>query len=103
MATSMKLHRNPPFRAEHLGSLLRTEKLLGTRHAWEAKEASKKDLRNVEDNDVKDIVQEQVSLGYHAITDGEYRRHMVRFQIMDSLKADTLKSSGDPSGQVSME
>ena len=70
------LHRNPPFRAEHLGSLLRTEKLLNTRHAWEAKKESEENLRKVEDHDVKDIVQTQIDLGFHAITDGEYRRHM---------------------------
>jgi len=70
------LHRNPPFRAEHLGSLLRTEKLLDTRHAWEAGKETSANLEAVEDADVKDIVQIQLDLGYHAITDGEYRRHM---------------------------
>lgn len=72
---STKLHRNPPFRAEHLGSLLRTDKLLEVRHANEAGKAQDSDLRAVEDTDVKDIVQTQLDLGYHAITDGEYRRH----------------------------
>jgi methionine synthase II (cobalamin-independent) len=80
---SIKLHRNPPFRAEHLGSLLRTEKLLDTRHAWEAKKASEKDLQSVEDKDIKDVVQDQVSVGFRAITDGEYRRHMVWFKTMN--------------------
>ena len=72
---STKLHRNPPFRAEHLGSLLRTEKLLEVRHANEAGKAQDSELRAVEDIDVKDIVKTQIDLGYHAITDGEYRRH----------------------------
>jgi methionine synthase II (cobalamin-independent) len=72
---STKLHRNPPFRAEHLGSLLRTDKLLEVRHANEAGKASDSELRAVEDSDVKDIVKTQLDLGYHAITDGEYRRH----------------------------
>ena len=69
------LHRNPPFRAEHLGSLLRTDKLLEVRHAHEAGKASDSELRAVEDSDVKDIVKIQLDLGYYAITDGEYRRH----------------------------
>src|ERR1700731_1785600 len=68
---SIKLHRNPPFRAEHLGSLLRTDKLLEGRHANEAGKASDSELRTVEDSDVKDIVKTQLGLGYHAITDGE--------------------------------
>lgn len=70
-----KLHRNPPFRAEHLGSLLRTEKLLEVRHANEAGKAKDSELRAVEETDVKDIVKLQLELGYHAITDGEYRQH----------------------------
>lgn len=69
-------HSNPPFRAEHLGSLLRTSKLLDTRHAWEAGKATEEDLQKVEDTDVKDIVKTQLDLGFHGITDGEYRRHM---------------------------
>lgn len=72
---STTLHRNPPFRAEHLGSLLRTDKLLEIRHGKEAGKAKESDLRAVEDIDVKDIVKTQLDLGYYAITDGEYRRH----------------------------
>lgn len=70
------LKRNPPFRAEHLGSLLRTDQLLEARHAWEAGKASEEDLRPIEDKDVQEIVKTQLELGFHAITDGEYRRHM---------------------------
>ncbi|KAK6603011.1 hypothetical protein H4I95_06948 [Botrytis cinerea] len=55
--SSEKLHRNPPFRAEHLGSLLQ-------------------DLTKVEDVSINEIVQAQLDLGFHAVTDGEYRRHM---------------------------
>lgn len=69
-------HSRPPFRAEHLGSLLRTDKLLDTRNAWEAGKATEADLTAIEDTDVRDIVKTQLDLGYHAITDGEYRRHM---------------------------
>ena len=72
---SFNLHRSPPFRAEHLGSLLRTDKLLDTRRAWEAGKAQKADLAGIEDTDVKEIVKVQQDLGLHAITDGEYRRH----------------------------
>jgi methionine synthase II (cobalamin-independent) len=70
------LRRNPPFRAEHLGSLLRTEKLLEARHAWEEGKQSADALTAIEDGDIRDIVQTQLDLGFHGITDGEYRRHM---------------------------
>lgn len=72
---SATLHRNPPFRAEHLGSLLRTETLLKKRAEVEKKEAPESDLKPIEDKDIKDIVGTQTKLGYSAITDGEYRRH----------------------------
>ena len=70
-----KLHRDPPFRAEHLGSLLRPDGLLKTRSNIDNGTASQKQLTSIEDLSVKDIVEEQVKLGFHAITDGEYRRH----------------------------
>jgi len=72
---SGKLHRNPPFRAEHLGSLLRTEALLKKRAEVDRKEAPVSELKELEDKDIKDIVDTQLKLGYSAITDGEYRRH----------------------------
>jgi methionine synthase II (cobalamin-independent) len=65
---SSKLHRTPPFRAEHLGSLLRTEKLLDARHAWEAGKGSEADLRPIEDQDVKEIVKIQQDLGFRTYT-----------------------------------
>jgi len=72
---STKLHRNPPFRAEHLGSLLRSEELLKVRHEVDAGKAKSSELEPIEDKDIKEIVDLQLKLGYHAITDGEYRRH----------------------------
>ncbi|MCJ1379844.1 hypothetical protein MMC17_002947 [Xylographa soralifera] len=71
-----KLHRNPPFRAEHLGSLLRPENLLKTREEVDKGTAQQEQLTGVEDDAVKDIVDLQIKLGFHPISDGEYRRHM---------------------------
>ena len=70
-----KLHRNPPFRAEHLGSLLRPENLLQTREEVDKGVAQQTQLKNIEDDAVKDIVDLQIKLGFHPISDGEYRRH----------------------------
>ncbi|TGO14103.1 hypothetical protein BTUL_0058g00280 [Botrytis tulipae] len=76
--SSEKLHRNPPFRAEHLGSLLRPEQLLSIKHALDngKSNVTKEDLTKVEDASINEIVQAQLDLGFHAVTDGEYRRHM---------------------------
>lgn len=74
---STKLHQRPPFRAEHLGSLLRPEALLDVRHKIDKGQTGlEKDLKAVEDTAINDIVKEQLDLGFHAISDGEYRRHM---------------------------
>lgn len=73
MASS--LHRNPPFRAEHLGSLLRPDDLLKTRADLDNGKAQQEELTSIEDTSVKDIVETQIKLGFHPISDGEYRRH----------------------------
>ena len=70
-----KLHRNPPFRAEHLGSLLRPAHLLETRAAVDKGSTSQQDLSKIEDEAINEIVNLQLKLGFHPITDGEYRRH----------------------------
>ena len=69
------LHRNPPFRAEHLGSLLRPDDLLKTRANLDNGKAQQQQLTSIEDTAVKDTVDTQIELGFHAISDGEYRRH----------------------------
>lgn len=58
-----------PCRAEHLGSLLRPARLL--EHAQDADGTT---LRKVEDDEITKIVNEQLKLGFKAVTDGEYRR-----------------------------
>ena len=73
MATG--LHRNPPFRAEHLGSLLRPKDLLSTRQKCEDGTVKPEQLTEAEDKAVDWIVDTQLKLGYHSISDGEYRRH----------------------------
>lgn len=75
----MSLHRNPPFRAEHVGSLLRTEELLKTKTAYEQGQVPESDLVAIENRDIKNIVETQKQLGYPALADGEYRRHSMLF------------------------
>lgn len=70
---SSKLHRNPPFRAEHLGSLLRPKGLLEKRDAAYKEQADFSKLKPVEDAAIRDIVEKQQQLGFRAVTDGEYR------------------------------
>jgi 5-methyltetrahydropteroyltriglutamate--homocysteine methyltransferase len=63
-----------PFRAEHIGSLLRPPELLETRRRFDAGEASAEELTAVEDRCIEGAVRLQERVGLQAITDGEYRR-----------------------------
>ena len=65
--------RNPPFRAEHLGSLLRPDPLLKARYAVADGEKEASELLPLEDTSVKEAVQLQQDCGFSAIGDGEYR------------------------------
>ncbi len=70
----MAAPHNPPFRAEHIGSLLRPPELLKAREDCEAGRVSAHDLRALEDELIRKVVAMQEGLGLQAITDGEYRR-----------------------------
>ncbi len=65
---------NPPFRAEHVGSLLRPAELLKAREDREAGRLSAADLRKLEDESIRKVVAMQEEIGLQAVTDGEYRR-----------------------------
>src|ERR1700730_15285280 len=65
---------NPPFRAEHVGSLLRPAELLKARADNEAGKMSGAELRKREDEHIRNAVAFQEEVGLQSITDGEYRR-----------------------------
>jgi 5-methyltetrahydropteroyltriglutamate--homocysteine methyltransferase len=64
----------PPFRADHVGSLLRPRRLLDARDANSRGLLTAAALREVEDECIREAVALQEDLGYHGVTDGEYRR-----------------------------
>ena len=75
MQTPVDLQRTrPPFRAEHVGSLLRPPALLRARDAHKRGEISAAQLRDAEDAAIRDVVRMQEDLGLQSITDGELRR-----------------------------
>jgi 5-methyltetrahydropteroyltriglutamate--homocysteine methyltransferase len=64
----------PPFRADHVGSLLRPPDLLRAREEHAAGRISAGELRAVEDAAIRRIVQRQHEIGLRSVTDGEFRR-----------------------------
>jgi 5-methyltetrahydropteroyltriglutamate--homocysteine methyltransferase len=70
----MSARKSPPFRAEHVGSLLRPPELLRARGAFAEGRISFGRLRAVEDETIREVVHRQEDLGLSAVTDGELRR-----------------------------
>src|SRR5271163_4253288 len=68
------MSESPPFRADHVGSLLRPPELLRARAEREAGRISPAELRQVEDRAIRDAVALQREAGLVGITDGEFRR-----------------------------
>jgi 5-methyltetrahydropteroyltriglutamate--homocysteine methyltransferase len=63
-----------PFRADHVGSLLRPAELHAARERAQAGAISRQELREVEDRCIREVVAMQEAVGLKGITDGEFRR-----------------------------
>ncbi|MEX5717701.1 5-methyltetrahydropteroyltriglutamate--homocysteine S-methyltransferase [Geodermatophilus maliterrae] len=78
----------PPFRADHVGSLLRPPALLGARARHAAGEIDAAELRATEDEAIADVVRLQGDVGLRTATDGEFRRaswHMDFIYAIDGI------------------
>src|ERR687886_2595392 len=64
----------PPFRADHVGSLLRPPELLDAREKHAAGQISDEELKAAEDDAIRDVVRMQKEVGLQSATDGEFRR-----------------------------
>ena len=65
---------NVPFRYDYVGSFLRPEELKKARKEYEDGTINAQQLKEVEDKCITELVKKQKELGYHVITDGEFRR-----------------------------
>ncbi len=74
-----------PFRADHVGSLLRTAPLRVAREQAEKKEITPAALRAIEDSEITKLVAKQESIGLNSITDGEFRRAWWHFDFLGAL------------------
>jgi 5-methyltetrahydropteroyltriglutamate--homocysteine methyltransferase len=76
---------NPPFRADHVGSLLRPPAVHEARARRAAGEISAAELREVEDAAIADAVRTVEGLGMHSVTDGEFRRAWFHLDFLEQL------------------
>jgi len=72
----MAEEKKPPFRANHVGSLLRPPDLRHAREKHQKGEITAAQLREVEDRCIRDAVRMQEDVGMQGITDGEFRRNL---------------------------
>jgi 5-methyltetrahydropteroyltriglutamate--homocysteine methyltransferase len=80
------MHRtHPPFRADHVGSLLRTAPLKEARARRERGEITADELKAVEDREIEGIIKKQEQAGLKSITDGEFRRAFWNYDFLGKL------------------
>ena len=77
---------NPPFRADHVGSLLRPQRLKEARARLQKQEITKDQLREAEDEAIRDVVRKQEAIGLQSITDGEFRRTFFHVDFLERLE-----------------
>jgi 5-methyltetrahydropteroyltriglutamate--homocysteine methyltransferase len=84
----MALRDTPPFRADHVGSLLRPPELLEARQRFADGRIDEHELRGIEDAAIRDVVALQREAGLRSVTDGEFRRaswHMDFIYQLDGI------------------
>lgn len=87
-------HSRPPFRADMVGSLLRTAPLKAARESHAAGTLDAAGLKAVEDQEIRKIITRQEAIGLTGITDGEFRRAYWHFDFLEQLDGVT-SVSGD--------
>ncbi|HEY1746114.1 MAG TPA: 5-methyltetrahydropteroyltriglutamate--homocysteine S-methyltransferase [Xanthobacteraceae bacterium] len=91
---------SPPFRAEHIGSLLRPPDLLELRARFARGEASRDELTAAEDRAIKEALALQERVGLKVATDGEFRRRSYHSFFYGQLGDITIDVAGAASGQA---
>jgi 5-methyltetrahydropteroyltriglutamate--homocysteine methyltransferase len=75
-----------PFRADIVGSFLRPDAIKKARLQFAAGEITSAQLRSIEDEAIRDSVEQQCACGLHVVTDGEFRRAWWHFDFFDGLQ-----------------
>jgi 5-methyltetrahydropteroyltriglutamate--homocysteine methyltransferase len=85
----------PPFRADHVGSLLRPAALKAARAKHAEGKLSAAELRSVEDREIERAIRKQEEVGLKLATDGEFRRSWWQFDFYKGLDNVELYSVGE--------
>ncbi|HSE88599.1 MAG TPA: 5-methyltetrahydropteroyltriglutamate--homocysteine S-methyltransferase [Candidatus Binatia bacterium] len=88
----------PPFRADHVGSLLRPPELLRAREQHQQGTLAAEGLREIEDGSIRTVAKLQEEIGLQGITDGEYRRTIWHADFLRQIEGVSVKegaSDGD--------
>jgi 5-methyltetrahydropteroyltriglutamate--homocysteine methyltransferase len=76
----------PPFRADHVGSLLRPPALKEARARREKGELSAQALKEIEDREIVAAIRRQEAIGLKSVTDGEYRRAFWNYDFLGAIE-----------------
>jgi methionine synthase II (cobalamin-independent) len=76
---------HPPFRADHVGSFLRPQEVMDARQRHEDGALSDAGLREIEDQNIEEVVRRQEEVGLQGITDGEFRRLFFHVDFLEHL------------------
>ena len=87
----------PPYRADQVGSLLRPAALAAARAQFKQGVLSAEQLREIEDDSIRAIVDRQVSIGLRSITDGELRRDYWHTDFLRQLNGVTITGMANQS------
>lgn len=88
-------HLQTPFRYDFVGSFLRPQALKDAKDAYQAGKISKEEFDHVTDEEIKKVVAKQKELGFHVITDGEFRRTFWHLDFMWGFDGIAHKSTGN--------
>jgi len=91
---SSTARRRPPFRAEHVGSFIRPERLLVAARACKAGTLDGDRYREIQDQCIAEIVAFQEELGLPSVTDGEFRRRSWSAGFIDAVDGFGLREEG---------
>ena len=81
----MSKRTSPPFRADHVGSLLRTARLKAARELRARGQMVADAFKAIEDREVEGVIRRQEAIGLKSATDGEYRRVSWNYDFLENL------------------